>query len=173
MNNANSAIKLHVRWMIKRDMPEVLAIEAASFTEPWLEGDFVRCLRQRNCIPMCVECLNIDEDRWPVGGYLIYELHPGRMHILTVVVDPKLRRLGLATRMIDKMKEKLHNARRSQISIDVHESNLIGQKLLQINGFKAEPYEGGKYIVDGDIHMRYTLEAIVQEDYKYYSEDIV
>ena len=43
-------VRTHIRWMIRRDMPEVLAIEAASFEFPWLEDDFIRCLRQRNCI---------------------------------------------------------------------------------------------------------------------------
>ena len=42
--------RVHIRWMIRRDMPEVLAIEHASFEYPWCEEEFLRVLRQRNCI---------------------------------------------------------------------------------------------------------------------------
>ncbi len=43
------SLGVHIRWMIRRDMTEVLAIEDGSFEFPWTEDDFIRCLRQRNC----------------------------------------------------------------------------------------------------------------------------
>ena len=48
-------VNVHIRWMIRRDMPEVLQIERTSFEYPWSEEDFIRCLRQRNCIGMVAE----------------------------------------------------------------------------------------------------------------------
>ena len=42
-------LRVHVRWMVRRDMPEVLEIEGESFDFPWSEEDFIRCLRQRDC----------------------------------------------------------------------------------------------------------------------------
>src|SRR5687768_6635477 len=47
--------RVHIRWMIRRDMPEVLSIETQCFEFPWTEEDFLRCLRQRNCIGMVAE----------------------------------------------------------------------------------------------------------------------
>ena len=44
-----SPLRVDVRWMIRRDMPEVLDVEGDSFKLPWLEEDFIRCLRQRDC----------------------------------------------------------------------------------------------------------------------------
>ena len=61
-------VRVHIRWMIRRDMPEVLGIENQSFEFPWSGDDFVRCLRQCNCIGMVAE----HEDR--VVGFMIYEL---------------------------------------------------------------------------------------------------
>ena len=46
--------EVHIRWMIRRDMPGVLEIEKLSFEYPWTEEDFIRCLRRRNCIGMVV-----------------------------------------------------------------------------------------------------------------------
>ena len=48
-------VRVHIRWMIRRDMPEVLDIENQAFEFPWTEEDFIRCLRQRNCIGMVAE----------------------------------------------------------------------------------------------------------------------
>ena len=48
-------VRVHIRWMIRRDMPEVLQTEQESFDYSWTEEDFLRCLRQRNCIGMVAE----------------------------------------------------------------------------------------------------------------------
>ncbi len=36
-SDQKQAVRVHIRWMIRRDMPEVLAIEDESFEFPWLE----------------------------------------------------------------------------------------------------------------------------------------
>jgi len=48
-------LKVQIRWMIRRDMAEVLRIERESFEYHWTEEDFLCCLRQRNCIGMVAE----------------------------------------------------------------------------------------------------------------------
>ncbi len=48
-------VRVHIRWMIRRDMPEVLQTEQESFDYSWTEEDFLRCLRQRNCIGMVAD----------------------------------------------------------------------------------------------------------------------
>ena len=80
------AAPVHIRWMIRRDMPEVLTIEGKSFEFPWSEEDFVRCLRQRNCIGM------VAEHHERVVGFMIYELHRNRLHILNFAVHADFRR---------------------------------------------------------------------------------
>ena len=57
-------LRVHIRWMIRRDMPEILDIENQSFEFSWSEEDFIRCLRQRNSSvaptrpPTCTRCMN-------------------------------------------------------------------------------------------------------------------
>ena len=82
-------VRLHIRWMIRRDMPEVLRIEQASHDYPWCEEDFLRCLRQRNCIGMVAE---VGEK---VVGFMIYELHKTKLHIMNFAVHPDCRRAGI------------------------------------------------------------------------------
>src|SRR5213078_3611073 len=75
-------VKVHIRWMIRRDMPEVLQAEQESFEYAWTEEDFLKCLRQRNCIGM------VAEHTEKVVGFMIYELHKSKLHILNFAVHP-------------------------------------------------------------------------------------
>ena len=84
MLQSKPEVRIHIRWMIRRDMAEVLAIEAESFEFPWSEEDFIRCLRQRNCIGMVAE---LDDH---VVGFMIYELHKNRLHVLNFAVAEPL-----------------------------------------------------------------------------------
>ncbi len=122
---------VHIRWMIRRDMPEVLAIETAGFEFPWSEEDFIRCLRQRNCIGMVAE---YDER---VVGFMIYELHKNRLHVLNFAVQAEFRRRGVGQQMIGKLISKLSHQRRSRIMLEVRETNLAAQLFFREAGFRA------------------------------------
>jgi ribosomal-protein-alanine N-acetyltransferase len=124
-------VNVHIRWMIRRDMPEVLAIEAHSFEFPWSEDDFIRCLRQRNCIGMVAE----RDER--VVGFMIYELHRNRLHILNFAVHPDFRRNGVGNQMATKLIGKLSPQRRSRILLEVRETNLDAQLFFRDLNFKA------------------------------------
>ena len=111
-------IRVHIRWMIRRDMPEVLLTEQQSFEYAWTEDDFLRCLRQRNCIGMVAE----HNDR--IVGFMIYELHKNRLHVLNFAVVPAARRFGVGAQMVSKLIGKLSSHRRSKITLAVRERNL-------------------------------------------------
>lgn len=122
---------VHVRWMIRRDMPEVLEIENLSFEFPWTEEEFVRCLRQRNCIGGVAEI----GDR--VVGFMIYELHKDKLHILNFAVHPEFRRACVGTRMFARLLGKLSAQRRRRITLEVRDSNLPAQLFFQSLGMRA------------------------------------
>lgn len=124
-------VRVHIRWMIRRDMPEVLDIEKESFEFPWSEDDFIRCLRQRNCIGMVAE----HDER--VVGYMIYELHKTRLHILNFSVAAACRRLHVGAQMVEKLVGKLSSQRRSRITLEVRETNLAAQLFFREVGFRA------------------------------------
>lgn len=124
-------LRVHIRWMIRRDMPEVLAIESDGFEFPWSEDDFVRCLRQRNCIGMVADC----DDR--VAGFMIYELHKTRLHVLNFAVAADCRRRGIGRQMIAKLTGKLSQQRRSRLLLEVRETNLDAQLFFRACGFRA------------------------------------
>lgn len=135
-------LNVHIRWLLRRDMPEVLAIEKASFEFQWSEEDFIRCLRQRNCIGMVAEIAppgrrpGIDE-HGPIAGFFIYELHRNRLHVLNFAVHPDYRRKGVGRAMVNKLVSKLSPDRRTRIMLEVRETNLQAQFFFKEMGFKA------------------------------------
>ena len=131
LSQGKQEVCVHIRWMIRRDMPEVLAIENRSFEFPWSDEDFIRCLRQRNCIGMVAE---YDER---VVGFMIYELHKNRLHVLNFAVRPEFRRRGVGHSMIRKLIGKLSDQRRNRILLEIRETNLDAQLFFRACGFRA------------------------------------
>ncbi len=121
----------NIRWMIRRDMSSVLDIEQQSFEFPWSEEEFIRCLRQRNCIGM------VAERDSQVVGFMIYELHKNRLHLLNFAVASVVRRSGVGTAMIEKLASKLTADRRNRIMLEVRETNLDAQIFFRQRGFRA------------------------------------
>lgn len=120
----------HIRWGMRRDMQQILRIESEAFDYPWREDDFNRTLRQRNVVLLVAEVCEC------VGGYVIYELHRAKLHVLNLAVRHDLRRVGVGAGIIAKLKSKL-NAKRHSITLEVSEHNLAAQLFFKSQGFRA------------------------------------
>ena len=146
-------VRVHIRWMIRRDMPEVLQTEQESFEYAWTEEDFLRCLRQRNCIGM------VAEQGEKVIGFMIYELHKTKLHILNFAVHPTCRRSGVGAQMVTKLISKLSSHRRTRITLEVRETNLVAQLFFRAQGFRAVRVLRGYYEDSGEdaFLMQYQL----------------
>lgn len=149
------AIEPSLRWMIRRDMPEVYGIETSSFEFPWSEDDFIRCLRQRNCIGMVAE----HENR--VVGFMIYELHKTRLHVLNFATHPECRYRGIGASMVGKLLSKLSHQKRSRVLLEVRESNLPALLFFRRVGFRAIATLDGFYAETNDdaIQMELRLQG--------------
>lgn len=122
---------VHIRWMLRCDMPSNLEIENRSFEFPWTEDCFIRCLRQRNCIGM------VAEHGERVLGYMIYELHRNRLHVLNFAVHPEFRRRSIGSQLVKKLTDKLTPQRRTRILLEVRETNLAAQLFFRECRFRA------------------------------------
>jgi ribosomal-protein-alanine N-acetyltransferase len=152
-------LRVHIRWMIRRDMPEVLHVEQESFAYAWTEEDFLHCLRQRNCIGMVAEMGD------KVVGYMIYELHKTKLHIVNLAVHPAWRRRHIGGQMLSKLVSKLSSHRRTKISLEVRETNLPAQLFFRAQGFSALRVIRGYYDDTGEdaYLMQYHLGGEVAE----------
>ncbi len=146
---------VQIRWMIRRDMPEVLEIEQQCFDFAWTEEDFLCCLRQRNCIGMVAE----HQER--IVGFMIYELLKSQLHVLNFAVAPWARRQGVGSQMSEKLINKLAQQRRHEIRLEVREGNLSAQLFFRNQGFAATNVLRNYYedTAEDAYVMRYLLES--------------
>ncbi len=135
---------MNIRWMIRRDMPQIVAIEQQCFEFLWDEETFIRCLRQRNIIGMVIEPdvkthKGRSNDINEPAGYMIYELHRNRLHLLNFATHPDYQRQGYGTALMDKLKSKLYPDanRRNRLMLEVRESNLVAQQFFRACGLRA------------------------------------
>lgn len=132
MDTMAKKILCHVRWLIRRELDEVLAIENQSFAHPWSHDDFIRHLKERCTIGLVAE---LDER---IAGYIVYEfIGRTRLHILNLAVNPILRRRGIASQLVGKLISKLTADRRNRLTVDVNEYDSVGQHFFRSLNFKA------------------------------------
>jgi len=129
----------NIRWMIRRDMPEVLEIENLSYEWPWIEDDFLQLLRARNVIGMIVECSE------KVVAFMVYELHKPSLKVVNMTVHPQYRRQGFSAAMVEKLTSKLSTHRRKKIEVMVRESDMEAQCFLRAMKFVAVNVSRGDY----------------------------
>jgi ribosomal-protein-alanine N-acetyltransferase len=149
----------HIRWLNRGDLSQVLDIERHTFEFPWSEDEFVRLLRELNCIGMIAE----ENDR--VVGYAIYEIHKNRFHVLNFAVAPLHRRLGIGRAMLAKLVERLSPDRRKRIVLECRESNTAAQLFFRSQGFKAVSILRGFYddTIEDAYVFQYRLASVVNE----------
>ncbi len=94
-----------------------------------------------------------------VVGFMIYELHKAKLHILNFAVHPSCRRGGVGAQMVAKLISKLSSHRRTRITLEVRETNLAAQLFFRAQGFKAVRVLRGFYEDSGEdaFLMQYRL----------------
>lgn len=121
----------HIRWMVQRDLSQVVRIEQDACEFPWSEREFRNSLKHQNHIGMVVE----RQER--VIGYMIYSLWPKRIELENFVVDPYFQRKGYGEQMVAKLISKLSVGRRTRVCVDVWEYSVGAQLFFQSCGFKS------------------------------------
>lgn len=145
------ATAVFIRWLIRRDLPEVLEIEQAGFMNPWAEDDFLRCLDRLDCISL------VAEQGERVVGFVVYKLHKARLHVLNFAVHPAWRRQGVGAGLVANLRGKLGSRRRA-LTLDVSERNLAAQLFFRSQGFRAASVQHGYYEGDDAYRMIYCQE---------------
>jgi ribosomal-protein-alanine N-acetyltransferase len=130
---------VHVRWLVRRDLPEVLEIERASFPCGWDEDYLLKFLRTREVIGHVAETPS-----GRVVGYMIYLLGNREIRLLRLAVHPDSRRSGVGRALVEKARNKVGH-RRPVLTIYVRESNLGACKFYNAAGIPAVAVLPGHY----------------------------
>jgi ribosomal-protein-alanine N-acetyltransferase len=68
---------------------------------------------------------------------MIYELHKAKLRVLNFATAPDAQRQGVGKQMIRRLVDKLSQQRRSEIMVEVRETNLDAQFFFRSQAFKA------------------------------------
>lgn len=147
-------MRTQIRWSIRRDMPSMLEIDAASFADAWGEERFLAMLRSRNVIGMVAERGEV------VVGFMVYAMYPKAIAVLRFAVHPEHRRTGVGTAMHAKLASKLSPLRRTRVSALVRESDLDALWFWKRMGYRAAEVVRGHYADTGEdgYRMDYNLD---------------
>lgn len=145
--------RYEVRWLIGRDLPQVEAIDKYAFgKDAWTEQDWRAAHHPKNCIG-AVYVSKQKPNR--VLSAMIYELHKDGIHVIRFVVHPDYHRQGIGTAMVERLKDKLSQQRRTWVEIDVPEIVLPAQLFFQSCGFQfTEFVRNGSNV---EYRMRYQI----------------
>ena len=149
------------RWLIRRDIPEVLKTEQLCFEHPWPEEHVFWHLRQRNIIGAVVETPD-----GQVVGHCMYQLQSKKLELLRIAVQPKHQLCGYGKHMIDYLRKKLSAQRRTTLTATTSEWNLPAQLFFRGCGMTCTAVDRKLF---GDDHDAYTFEVGPDDDYDHYN----
>lgn len=153
MLESKDVLNIHCRWMVRRDLPEVLDLQKKYCRNYLSEDEHITMLRKRDNIGMVAE----DLETGSIKAYMIYQLHEQSLLVLrfvTNVVEPD----EAGDALITKLMSKLSFERRKHLHIPVPEDDLEMQLYFKDAGFRCVSIEKG-YFDDGmDAYlMQFTL----------------
>ena len=119
---------LRIRPLTYADLPAVLSIERRAFPTPWSLAMFVLELSK----PAGV-CLAAETDDGLLG-YLVCSRYADVWHLMNVAVEPRARRMGIATALIERMKEE--GGHDERYTLEVRLSNLGAISMYERLGFR-------------------------------------
>ena len=111
------------------DLPEMLAIETASFKTPWTEPLFYNEISKNIALSRVAKINN------KIAGYLCANLIIDEGHILNLAVHPEYRGQGVASFMIGEMVEIMKDNSCRSVFLEVRASNEGARTIYEKFGF--------------------------------------
>lgn len=123
--------RIHIRWLKRKDVEEVVLIERDCFGQRRTPDEFVRDLRRRNRVGL------VAEYGGRVVGYMVYELTRTQIRLLKLGISDDARSRHIGGELVGKLIQKLHFEGRTCVVCEVNERNLTAQLFFRSCGFRA------------------------------------
>lgn len=134
--------ELQIRQLTYADLPQVIAIERRAFPTPWSLAMFV--LELSKPLGICVAAVT-DEG---LVGYLVCSRYADVWHLMNVAVDPRQRRAGIATQLIERLFDDAGIDAR--YTLEVRTSNRGAITMYERFGFRAAGHRRRYYHDNGE-----------------------
>ena len=126
--------------LTKELVPEVAAIEAVCFSEPWSEQAYVEACEKENYLYLAA----VDESGHAVGmcGLII---GPFEAEVMNVAVHPDYRGQGIAQKLMTALMEAGASRGVKEYTLEVRVSNVGAIHVYESHGFVGEGIRPGFY----------------------------
>lgn len=144
-------LDFNVEKAASRDARAVEKIESDCFSLPWSYNQIAEEIAAENAVFLVAKA---DET---VLGYVSGRLICDEFFISNIAVDEKFRLCGVASALLDKLKEILSSENCSLITLEVRESNSSARKLYEKFGFTDLGVRKGFYSAPKEDARIYTF----------------
>jgi ribosomal-protein-alanine N-acetyltransferase len=131
-----------IRPLVYSDLPAVLAIERRAFGTPWSLAMFVLEVSKPSGI-----CLAASDANGLIG-YLVCSRYADVWHLMNVAVDPRRRREGIATTLIERLLEEA--GADARYTLEVRTSNRSAISMYERFGFRPAGHRRRYYHDNGE-----------------------
>jgi ribosomal-protein-alanine N-acetyltransferase len=130
--------------MKAEDLAAVLAIERASFPNPWPASTFLGEIQNRSISHPYVAVTG-SGDREVLMGYIIFWLIADEAQINNIAVHPEFRKQGIGEWLLRQALDIIRGLGGSYVILEVRLSNLAAQNLYRKLGFSEVGHRPGYY----------------------------
>jgi [ribosomal protein S18]-alanine N-acetyltransferase len=116
-----------------KDLADLLAIEAASFVQPWTNANF---LSEFNKTPPTLYVTRRDPTG-PILGYICFWLVADEIQMLNLAVHPAYRRQGFGRTLMTFLLNRARQKKALKVFLEVRPSNQAALALYESLGFKT------------------------------------
>ena len=117
--------------MDRRDLREILRIEADSFRHPWSERDFIEHFENPYSVALVVERSRL------ILGYEVFGIHAPWIQLYSCVVHRGYRRQAIGSQLVTSLGRQVADGECAGIVAKIPERNLAAQLFLRKCGFRA------------------------------------
>lgn len=118
-----------MRAVAERDLPAIVAIERASFADPWSEASF------RSMIANPQVIAHVIERDAAVVGYSIAWMVSDEAELANLAIESGVRHEGLGGRLLDHLLAEIATRGGATIHLEVRAGNVAAQALYASRGF--------------------------------------
>lgn len=138
---------LHIRRAVEADVNAMVAIERASFSDPWTASAIAATLRYDHMRVL------VAEERGELGGdgagrplgYVVAMVAGQEAEIADLAVSPDARRRGIGRALIDRLLADLEAEGVESVFLEVRESNRGARALYESRAFRGIGRRRGYY----------------------------
>lgn len=112
------------------DVPAVVAIERASFADPWSAASFAALVREPRVL------FEVADDGGAVAGYTVVWTAADEADLANIAVAPAHRGTGLGGQLLDAAVRAACGRGAAMMYLEVRESNAVARALYASRGFE-------------------------------------